>query len=96
MSKIEFKFQDDPNTACFVCDHVFNKERPILFVSHDEEDSSWQFLCGQDDHNDNSAKIISLKQAVELDETINELYEMPVGIYAEREEVGKKWTVYKM
>ena len=91
-----YKFQDAENTVCFVCDHVLNKERPILNVTHDIEDGIWQFMCGQHDHDESNAKIISLKQATEIDNTINDLYEMPLGVGAERESISDKWKPYKL
>lgn len=69
-----FKFTEPENTACFVCEHVLNRQRPILYASHEEGDGSWQFLCGTNDHTESNAKIISLKQATEIDDTINDLY----------------------
>lgn len=35
---MDFPFYDAPNTATIVCCHVMNKEAPILYVSHDEDD----------------------------------------------------------
>ncbi len=94
--KKEYKFKEPKNTACFVCDHVMQKERDILFVSHDKEDSSWQFLCGQNDHSDDNIKIISIEEATEIDNTINDLFELPEGICAEREKIGMKWNPFKI
>ncbi len=94
--KSEYRFREKENTACFTCDHVMNKEKPILFVSHDSVDSSWQFLCGIDGHTDSNIKIISLKQATELDSTINDLFEMPEGLCAERESIGAKWKIFRI
>jgi len=93
--KSKYRFKEDKNTACFVCDHVFNKERDILYVTHDLVDSSWQFLCGESDHTDN-AKIISLEQATQLDNSINELFEMPEGVGAEREKKGGQWKPFRI
>lgn len=90
-----YKFQDPENTACFVCDHVLNRQRPILHVIH-EEDGYWQFLCGHDGHDESNAKIISLKQATEIDNTINDLYEMPLGVGADRKSTNDKWEPYKL
>lgn len=92
----EYKFKEKENTACFTCDHVMNKEKPILFVSHDNDDSSWQFLFGTENHTDTNIKNISIKQAIEIDSTINELYEMPDGLCAERESVGAEWKIFRM
>jgi hypothetical protein len=82
--KTDFKFKEPENTACFVCDHVMNMERPILLVTHDFEDGSWQFLCGQTDHSEGNIRIISLKNATKIDNSINELLEMPIGVGAAR------------
>ena len=45
MRNKKFPFSDAPNTACFTCCHVLEENKPILYVSHDE-DGYWQFLCG--------------------------------------------------
>jgi len=91
----DFKFKEPENTACFTCDHVVSKQRPILYASHDADDGSWQFMCGQNDHTAANAKIISLKQATEIDATINDLFEMPPGVGAERENVNEKWQPFR-
>ena len=94
-TKNHYKFKDSENTACIVCNHVLSKERPILHVAHDGE-ADWQFLCGQDDHTEENAKIISLKQVTELDQTVNDLYEMPIKVGAERKTAKDKWQPFKL
>lgn len=37
ISRFEFKFREDENTACIICEHVLSKKSPILYVTHDEE-----------------------------------------------------------
>ncbi len=96
LDKIEFKFNEPENTACIVCNHVLDNQHPILYVTHDEDDGGWQFLCGQDDHTQDDAKIISLKQVVEIDQTINELYDLPLGIGVMRNDVKSKWFTFKL
>ncbi|WKB82441.1 hypothetical protein [Cellulophaga omnivescoria] len=94
-NKTEFKFSDAENKAVFTCNHVTDEKSPILYATHDS-DGDWQFLCGQNDHTEENTKIISLKNAVELDNTLNELFEMPNGVGAERYEIGKKWYPFKL
>ena len=94
-NKSLYKFKDPESTACFVCDHVLSKERPILYASHDGE-ADWQFLCGQADHTEDNAKIISLKQVTELDQSVNDLYEMPIKVGAERKTVKDKWQPFNL
>lgn len=91
-----FKFHESENTACFVCDHVMHKKRPILYATHEDEDGAWQFLCGFKDHTNSNIKIISLKQATEIDASINDLYEMPQGVGAERRSIHNKWVPFKI
>jgi hypothetical protein len=93
--KDNYKFNEPENTACFTCDHVLNRERPILYVSHDK-DGEWQFLCGESDHTEANGKIISLKNATEIDTSINDLFEMPLGVGAERDSIEGKWEPFKL
>lgn len=93
--KREYAFKESANTACFVCSHVLYKERPILYVAHDN-DGDWQFLCGHTHHTDEHVKIISLREITELDPTINDLYEMPMNVGAERKTVKDKWQPFKL
>jgi hypothetical protein len=60
---VAYRFHQTENTAYFICDHIFNNQKPIHFVSHDLDEGFWQILCGQNDHKDSSLRIISLKQA---------------------------------
>jgi len=48
--KADYKFRVPENTACIICEHVFNAERPILYVTHDSADGCWQFMCGLEYH----------------------------------------------
>ena len=91
----EYKFIDSADTACFVCDHILRRQRPILHVTHDH-DGYWQFICGQNDHYETNGKVISIEEATKIDNTINDLYEMPMGVGADRESVNDKWVPYKL
>ena len=90
MNKSEYKFKEKKNTACFTCIHVILKTKPILFVSHND-DSSWEFMCGANGHLDEEIKIISLEEVTIIDNSINELSEIPEGVCAERENTEEKW-----
>lgn len=91
---MEFPFCDAPNTAAVICCHILEGEEPILFVSHDEDDGMWQFLCGKT-HEIDEAKIVSLKYVFELDHSVGDLADMPCGYYAERENQEEHWVVRK-
>jgi hypothetical protein len=93
-NKTVFKFKEPESTVSFVCNHVLDKERPILFASHDT-DGNWQFLCGKEDHDESNIRLISLKNTTEIDPSVNDLWEMPEGYGAERNEVGGNWKPFK-
>lgn len=89
--KIAFPFTDSPNTATFTCCHVLNKERPILYVAHDE-DGYWQFLCGAE-HSEEEARIVSLLEILQLDPGVSDLAQMERGCYAESNDENSPWVV---
>lgn len=90
----DYLFKDAPDTACFTCRHIVTEGRAILSVTHDQDDT-WQFLCGED-HVEEDAKIISLKQITAIDPSLNELHAMPQGVGAEREKKNAEWKPYKL
>ena len=86
-----FPFDENPNVAVFTCRHVLDENKPILYVSHDEDDGMWQFLCGEM-HTEEDARIVALQTIYELDESLAALTELPLGCSAERTYVGGDWT----
>src|SRR5690554_4255789 len=92
--KAKFNFSESKDTFCISCAHVLNNQSPILFVTHDRNDSMWQFLCGEHAHEEDEVKIVSLREITEIDHTVNDLYKMPNGFGAERDKVGDKWRPF--
>lgn len=88
---MNFPFNDAPNTATIACSHIVEDGKPILFVSRGE-DGMWQFLCGES-HDPDEARIVSLEQVFELDPSIGDLNDMPLGYYVERPSQDKDWNV---
>lgn len=68
-------------------------KNPITLISHDEEDEMWQFLCSED-HNLEDIRLISLAEACKLDESINQVADLPCGFVVERIEAKGSWKVY--
>ncbi|MGC4007164.1 MAG: hypothetical protein QM811_30160 [Pirellulales bacterium] len=69
------------------------ESQPILYAVHDE-DGGWQFLDGGT-VSDEDASVVSLKQIVELDPTVNALSDLPRGWAAERDAVDEPWQRFK-
>ncbi|MBQ5333208.1 MAG: hypothetical protein J6K92_08115 [Oscillospiraceae bacterium] len=91
---MDFPFYDAPDTAAICCCHVSDEEKPILFVSHDDEDGMWQFLCGEA-HETDEARIVSLKYIFDLDNSVGMLKDMPCGYYSTRKNQNDKWIILK-
>lgn len=88
---MNYDFLDEKNTTVISTKKIMNKESSIMLVSHDEEDGMWEFLDG-DDVNEEDAMIVSLFEIVQIDETINQIADLPIGWIAYRENVFSKWV----
>ncbi len=93
--KKTYRFKEPDNTAVFTCSHVLEGGDPILLVSHSDDDGAWQFLCGAEGHSVADGRIVSLGGIVELDPTVADLYEMPIGVSAAREQLDGEWTPFR-
>lgn len=91
---MEFPFYNPPDTATIICCHITEKKAPILYVSHDEDDGMWQFLCGKP-HETDEARLVSLQWVFELDNSIGVLRDMPCGCCAERKTQCDDWVITK-
>ena len=93
--KNSYLFSEPGNTACFTCAHVLEGKQSVLHVTRDLHDGSWQFLCGKEDHAPEDARVVSLQQMVDMDDSLNLLNGMPLGAGAERESRRKKWVPFR-
>lgn len=91
---MDFPFQESENVAVFTCVHVLENGADICCVTHDADDGSWQFLCGQS-HTEDEARVVSLKNILELDSSIATLANMPLGCGAFRENKSSQWKGFK-
>lgn len=91
-TKMRFSFYEVPETAVVTCCHVLNDKKSILYVSRDEDDGMWQFLCGRQ-HEIEDARLVSLKSVFDMDNTIGNLSDMPCGCYAERASINDDWVI---
>jgi hypothetical protein len=84
----DFKFREAENLGIFTTRQWLELGKPILKVIHDN-DGDWQFLTG--DSMPEDGKLISLKEMVKSDKTLNEVFDLDYGEEAEREFIGGKW-----
>jgi hypothetical protein len=83
-------FEDPTNVAVLTTNNVMNRLKPILYVSHDEEDGMWQFHDGEKVQIE-EAKILSLLEITEIDPGIIALHDLPEGWIAYRSSIDSNW-----
>lgn len=82
------------DTAVFTTKFVIEDKRTITYVTHDFEDGTWQFFSNDPfDNFEEVAKIAGLKEIFDLDKTLLEIAELPLGFYATRKDKNDKWTI---
>jgi len=89
-TSIDFPFAESENVAVFTCVHVLEHNEDICYVSHNEGDGAWQFLCKRE-HNISDARVISLKEIYGRDPSVGSLADMPLGNSAVREDKLSLW-----
>lgn len=88
----EWKFSDPPNVAVFVDRGIFSRDDWIAYVSHDDEDGSWQFHNSEPGPvDDDDIMIVGLQKVVKRDESILELADLPEGWHAWRSSKSSPW-----
>jgi len=87
---MSWKFQEPPNVAVITNKKIIQSGDWIAYVSHDEDDGGWQFH-NRDPLEEGNAVIVSLRSIFELDESIGELADLPLGWHAWRERKDAPW-----
>ena len=91
---LHWPFEDPQNVAVFTTKQVVKERKPILFVTHDAVDGAWQFHSG-DIAQDEDAMILTLSEIVEIDPTVAELADLPLGYKASRDSLSSSWRRFK-
>ena len=87
---MQWEFQDSPNVAVITSRVVVFGGDWIAHVSHDASDGGWQFHSAKT-LNENDAAIVSLREIAELDPSITELADLPLGWRAWRDSRTSPW-----
>jgi hypothetical protein len=90
MTKKSWVFNEKRNVMVLTTKKIINSNELIKTVYHDEEDGMWQFLDGTDITED-GAMVVGLEEVVEIDKSVEEVSDLPLGWVAWREEKGRPW-----
>jgi hypothetical protein len=86
----EWKFTDPPSVAAIVDRRVMNGEAFIAVVSHDSDDGAWQFLSNLP-MTEADAAVVSLQWVTQVDPSVMDLADLPLGWRAWRNQKTAKW-----
>jgi hypothetical protein len=89
---MKWPFDQPRNCATVFSKGVLNRSRPILLVSHDEDDHGWQFLDGVSEELEDVA-LAGLGHVLEIDPAIVELAKLAPGFQARRMGPDEKWVI---
>jgi hypothetical protein len=87
---VSWPFEDPPSVAVLTTKHIMREGLPVLFVTHDEDDGSWQFHYGGS-VSGSDAMIVGLAEVLKLHPELAELSDLPYGWQAERESPEHPW-----
>lgn len=85
-------FKENNNIAVFTTRFVLENKSPILFVFH-FSDGVWQFSGSEKHLSDDDFKVVSLKEIIEIDNSLLEIAHMPLGSEATRLNVSTPWRI---
>ena len=83
-------FAESENATTFVCVCVHRRQKPLLRVLHDD-DGDWQFLCGDDEHMEETPVIACLGCMIEREPSLLKVAKLPVDACAGRESETEEW-----
>jgi hypothetical protein len=86
----DYPFDDPPNVATITTKQVLEDDYPILLVTHDEDDGSWQILCGTT-NDPSDGRVVGLDCMCQRDPSIGELGDLPLGWRAWRKNPASPW-----
>ena len=83
-------FSQPLNVAVITTRGIISGRDWIAWVFHDAEDGGWQFLS-RDRRSVADAAVVSLSSVLELDQSVLELADLPLGGHAWRETKDSQW-----
>ena len=83
-------FADPVETAVITLERILRGKSPILLVTHDSDDSGWQFLDGEQVFEEDGV-VVGLGELVRFDPSLEDLADLPVGWDAWRTAPGDPW-----
>jgi len=87
---MRFLFNEDKNVMVNTTKKILENKDKIYTVYHDSDDGMWQFI-GNSDSDNSEVCLVSLEEICKLDDSVNDLYDMPCGFMVYKE--NGKWKI---
>ena len=88
---MNWPFDDPPNLAVITTKAIAARQQPVLLVTHDDDDGTWQFLPLEGELRVLDAAVVGLRSMIERDGTLAQLANLPRGWRAWRESPNDPW-----
>ncbi|MFK3799579.1 MULTISPECIES: hypothetical protein [unclassified Pseudomonas] len=79
------------NTAVIAAKDVLFSGGWVAYVSHDQDDGGWQFHARYSCDSTEEVVVVSLESALSTDDTLLELFDLPLGWHAWRASRDGVW-----
>lgn len=87
----DYHFYEDGEVAVLTTRQVWEEGKPVLLVTHDAE-GDWQMVCGTTADPDDGI-VVSLRELVERDASLNDLFNLPFHYKAWRQNQEEDWRI---
>lgn len=88
--KTKWPFAEARKTTVFTTRDIIEEGKPMLLVTHDQDDGAWQFHTGITVPA-SEAKVVALDEIIFHDPRIVELADLPLGWSAIRDSITSPW-----
>lgn len=85
-----WKFEHPRNLGVITVQRILDRETSVVYVSHDDDDGSWQFFDGNP-VTEEDARVVGLGRIIDLDPTLMDLADLPEGFVAMRNSRQDGW-----
>jgi hypothetical protein len=94
MGETREEFESPLDIAVFTTKFVLDDKKTITYVTHDIEDGVWQFFSDDSFENfEEVAKIVGLQEIFDMDNSLLEIADLPLGFCATRKDKFDNWTI---
>lgn len=83
-------FDNPENVAVITTHKIMKRVSPVLYVTHDYDDGTWQFLDGGEVREEDAC-ILGLKELIDIDPSLVQLADLSIGWIAWRETKENQW-----